>query len=398
MNIIEAKALIIAPHFNTFIRGSIEAYSSRIESASIVMHHNPFSEISNIIPTNGYLSHVRRFTKKNLMQYQDLPPNARAYIISFPYIIPDASNTHLPSTIAKRVNDLIREEKIEFNIIHSHFAYPQGCAGAILKKQHLVPLVITAHGHDIYHLPFRNLYWANRIKKCLDSADKIIVVSENNVKFIKQLHIKTPIEVIPNGFRQDLFYYMGSKQEIKKMLGLPCNGRVILSVGNIEEIKGHEYLVDAMGHILKKYPDVVAVIVGSGRMQKKLHRKVRESGLENNVIFAGNRPHKEIPLWLNACDIFVLPSLMEGNPTIMFECIGCGTPFVGTRVGGIPEIINSDDYGLLCEPGDSLGLSESIVQALEKKWDNQRIVSHSLQFSWGAISKRIADVYDDVLS
>ena len=63
----------------------------------------------------------------------------------------------------------------------------------------------------------------------------------------------------------------------------------------------------------------------------------------DHVEFVGGKPHAEIPIWMNACDVFVLSSLSEGNPTVMFECVGCGKPFIGTKVGGIPEIIISDD-------------------------------------------------------
>ena len=55
-------------------------------------------------------------------------------------------------------------------------------------------------------------------------------------------------------------------------------------------------------------------------------------GSKESITLIGGRPHHEIPLWIGACDAFVLPSLMEGNPTVMFECLGAGRPFIGTRV------------------------------------------------------------------
>lgn len=84
---------------------------------------------------------------------------------------------------------------------------------------------------------------------------------------------------------------------------------------------------------------------------------------------------------MNACDLFVLPSLSEGNPTVMFECLGCGKPFIGTKVGGIPEIIVSDDYGLLCEPANSEDLAEKILIALDKEWDEEKIRNYAKQFT-----------------
>ena len=106
--------------------------------------------------------------------------------------------------------------------------------------------------------------------------------------------------------------------------------------------------------------------------------------------------HDEIPIWMNACDLFVLPSLNEGNPTVMFECLGCGTPFVGTKVGGIPEIITSDDYGLLCEPANPGELAEKILIALDKEWDCEKIQKYAEQFTWENIVEGIMDVYKKV--
>jgi len=100
---------------------------------------------------------------------------------------------------------------------------------------------------------------------------------------------------------------------------------------------------------------------------------------------------------MNSCDLFVLPSLNEGNPTVMFECLGCGKPFIGTKVGGIPEIIVSDDYGLLAEPTNSERLAETILLALDKNWDTTKIKAYSAQFTWAEIGKNIVDIYKTLL-
>lgn len=96
------------------------------------------------------------------------------------------------------------------------------------------------------------------------------------------------------------------------------------------------------------------------------------------------------------CDVFVLPSLNEGNPTVMFECLGRGKPFVGTKVGGIPEIIVSDDYGLLCDPAKPKELAENILLALDTNWDSNLLNTYSTQFTWDEISKQILQIYSQV--
>ena len=100
---------------------------------------------------------------------------------------------------------------------------------------------------------------------------------------------------------------------------------------------------------------------------------------------------------MNACDVFVLSSLNEGNPVVMFECLGCGKPFVGTRVGGIPEVITNEKLGYLVEPKDVEGLANAILKALNKEWDKEYILNYAKQFTWGEIAKNIGRVYNEVL-
>ena len=80
----------------------------------------------------------------------------------------------------KLINKLIKKNKLSFDIIHSHFVWPSGYVGAKIKQTHKKPLLITAHGYDIYDLPFRNSFWKKKIVFALKKADKIITVSKNN--------------------------------------------------------------------------------------------------------------------------------------------------------------------------------------------------------------------------
>jgi glycosyltransferase involved in cell wall biosynthesis len=81
----------------------------------------------------------------------------------------------------------------------------------------------------------------------------------------------------------------------------------------------------------------------------------------------------------------------------MFECLGCGKPFIGTTVGGEPEIITSEDYGLLSEPANPKELAEKVLIALDKEWDNENIRNYAEEFTWEDIAKEILKVYTKVL-
>ena len=177
---------------------------------------------------------------------------------------------------------------------------------------------------------------------------------------------------------------------------MPLNKRIILTVGNLVEVKGQRYLVEAMQEIVKKRKDIICIIVGGGKLRNRLLRQIKKAGLQNNINLVGIKEHTEIPTWINACDLLVLPSLSEGNPTVMFECLGCGKPFIGTKVGGIPEVITSQNYGILVEPANSKALAESLFVAMGIKYDKDKIIKYAKKFTWEEMVKQIVSIYDHV--
>jgi len=124
---------------------------------------------------------------------------------------------------------------------------------------------------------------------------------------------------------------------------------------------------------------------------------VRSLNLGSYFHFTGAGPHGEISLWMNAADLFVLPSLSEGNPTVMFEALGVGLPFVGPAVGGVPEIITTEEYGLLCPPRDPECLSEKILIALKKEWNPEKLKKCVEQFTWESIVRQIDRLYRRII-
>jgi glycosyltransferase involved in cell wall biosynthesis len=294
------------------------------------------------------------------------------------------------------VDKTIMRNDIIFDLVHSHFTWSAGYVGAKLKEKYGVPFVVTAHGYDIYKLPFKDEQWKKNIEYVLNSADYIITVSNSNLECIKKLDVSTPVKIIPNGFRNDLFYPRDTV-ECRNILNLPIDKKIVLTVGELKEIKRHSDLIDAMVQVVKHREDVLCIIVGTGELETKLKKQIKDLGLEKYVKLVGGKPHDDIPLWMNACDAFVLPSLNEGNPTVMFECLGCGKPFMGTKVGGIPEIIISEDYGLLVEPEKPDDLAEMILSGISIVWDYDKIMLYSKKFTWENIMKKNLEVYEKLL-
>jgi glycosyltransferase involved in cell wall biosynthesis len=381
--------LFITHSYNSFQKESINSLSGYFNHCSVLVRSNPIAEISRYINI-PYLSRYKIDYKIDLT---DTPVNVKVWPTPILYAPIDSQYKKLGDKHFKAAENAIQKHNINFDIIHSHFSWSAGYAGAKLKEKYNVPFIVTAHGYDIYSLPFKDEEWKSKIEYVLRSADHIITVSKSNQECIKRLDVNTPVTVLPNGYRPDMFHPADAIQ-CRDKLGLSHDKKIIVTVGNLVEIKGHKYLIEAMKEVVKHRTDVVCYIVGGGGLQNKLQKQIDDSNLAEHVKLSGAKPHSEIPLWMNACDVFVLPSLNEGNPTVMFECLGCGKPFVGTKVGGVPEIINSDDYGLLVEPGDSQALADKIVFALDKDWDEGKIIKYSSRFTWEEITSKIIEIYD----
>ena len=293
---------------------------------------------------------------------------------------------------ARAIMSLIEKEDLHFDLIHAHFTWPSGAVAVALKQKYSVSVVITEHTSSTFT---KAIETQDKVfTDTWDKADKVIRVKQGDVSAFSRVNIPLQnIIPIPNGYDSKKFHPMDT-QSCRERLHLPLEKKLILNVGNLYgEVKGHKYLIEAISHIVKKRKDILCVIIGAGKLRTTLESQIRSLGLEDYILLAGGKPHDEIPIWMNSCDLFVLPSLNEGNPTVLPEALGCGKPFVGTRVGGVPEVITSGEYGLLVEPADSEDLAEKILVALDRVWDRDLILQYAEQYTWENIAKAIIDVY-----
>ncbi|WP_148882922.1 glycosyltransferase [Thermococcus aciditolerans] len=385
--------LVIAPYYNVFIKELTEATSIYVRNINVFVHHNYLSELALYLPFSRF-RWVEKFSKRNLVNLKGLPNNVKVHVISMFYFVPDGKNINLGEKLVRKFSEYIRKNKIEFDLIHGHTTWPQGYVAAKLGKEFGVPVVLTIHEDRDWFLKEYNsknekIYWTWR------NADALIRVNKKDVPLLKEFN--SNVYPIPNGFNPSKLPPL--TQEVSRLrLGLPLNKKIIFSLGNLVERKGFHYLIEAMSKILKTRNDVLCFIGGDGPWKGKLQNQINSLSLQNHVKLLGFVPDEKLALWMNATDVFVLPSLNEGNPTVMFEALGVGLPFVGTAIGGVPEIIVSEDYGLLCPPADPECLAEKILIAIDKEWDREKIRKYSEQFTWDNIAKKILEeVYLPVL-
>ena len=171
-------------------------------------------------------------------------------------------------------------------------------------------------------------------------------------------------------------------------------------VGRLEPVKGPEYFVKAATDVAKQSPQTKFMMVGAGSLRVRLERQVKDLGLDHRFIFTGWR--NDIPDILSILDILVLPSLNEGVGMILVEAQAMGVPIVATRVGGVPEVVQDGQTGILVPAADPLSLANAIKQLLtddQKRWNmaQKSIAWVRSKFKAQDMVNAISDLYQELV-
>ena len=287
-----------------------------------------------------------------------------------------------------RVRSLNRSAKID--CIDAHFVYPDGLAALLLGKIFGMPVTVSARGTDINLYPSFKLI-RPMIRWTLSQADAVISVSGALKESMVKLGVNPgKIRVIPNGVDAQRFHLMG-REEAKRRLNLLPEISLLVSVGALILLKGHLTLIRAFARIAPRYPALQLYILGEGPLRSELDSLVRELDLQDRVRLPGKRPNDELAQWFNAAEVSLLTSSREGWPNVVTESLACGTPVVATRVGGVPEILHSQEFGIVVDQTvDSV--ADAIERALSKKWDRQAISDQTRARTWSIVAGELEEV------
>nr|WP_320161341.1 glycosyltransferase [uncultured Methanoregula sp.] len=387
----KSNLIVLSDHYLTFVKDQVESLAGAFDHIHVLVRYNPVAEISNYLPVNR----LKSFRKSALVDLEGKPGNITVHLIPVFFLPLDSEYKNLGKRYFNIIEKYLEMHKISGDLVHAHFLWPNGYAAIRLKEKFNIPVVVTAHGYDIYDLPFRDSAWREKIKDVLDRSDWIITVSRSNLDCIHTLGTTTPSWVIPNGFRGDLFFPM-DKRSCREKLGLPLDRKIILSIGNLVEEKGQKFLIEAVANLVDHRDDIICILIGRGSLKRDLMARIRSLHLENHFLMAGGKPHNELPLWINACDIFVFPSLKESFGVVQIEAMACGKPVVATFNGGSEEII-TPAVGVLIQPGSAGMLTDSIASAFAASWDEKTIHDYAMDYSWERLSVGIQQIYEKLI-
>ena len=286
-----------------------------------------------------------------------------------------------------KVVDFIK--KYEIDVLHAQTRITQ-VMGHLLHQWVQIPYLSTCHG-------FFKLRIGRRFFPCWGQS--VIAISTAVKDHLeKDFFVSSQkIALIPNGIELDKFPYIQpeEKQKNRKMLGL-SQGPILGIVARLSDVKGHAFLIKAMPEILNHFPDVKLLIVGEGKTEQSLKQIVKNLDLDKHIFFypVNNQTYK----FLSVVDIFIMPSLQEGLGLSVMEAQAAGLPVIGTRVGGLPMIIEHEKTGLLVEPQNSSQLAKAAIDLLKnqdkaKKLSKTASVFIRENFSAQSMSEQTLSVY-----
>ena len=300
-----------------------------------------------------------------------------------------------------------------FEAIWAIMASYGGVAALFFKLHHpTIPFLLTIQeGDSESHLKFGKLglvgLWGRRIIK---SADAVQVIS-SYLKNLIQKWAKGPIEIIPNGVDREFWntWYSGLElKAIREQLGIKDN-YVVITVSRLVYKNGVDILIRAIGKFKERRLNIKLLVIGGGPEQRRLEKIARRLKLDQNVIFLGQIPHQDLPLYFRIADVFARPSRSEGLGSAFLEAMAAGVPVVGTRVGGITDFSVDPEDNLVLANGKYVASedSDSIALAIGDLIDNpslrellvknaKRLVSE--QYDWDKIARLFKNLFDRLIN
>lgn len=390
-----------------------------VSSAKNYLHTLAKSLVRKGIEIHVVAPHADGLKKEEIMdgvhihRFQYLYPSNLQTLAYFPGV-PEKIKTikgklQLPFFMLAMIEKMLDVVKdYEIDVINAHWAIPPGFIATFTKIFHKKPVVIRIYGAELFPFIGKKGLSAEvakwMIKRALNTAERVVGNSNTTCVAGNKISGREDLEVLPEGVDTENFNPEVNGEEIKKRHNLN-NCFSILSSGRMVERKGFRYLIEAMPYVLESFPKTALILGGDGPERKNLVKLAFDLGIRENVIFPGFIQDKEFPNYMKASDVFVLPSIVdkkgdtEGLGLVLAEALACGTPVIGTKVGGIPDIIK-DGVGFLVEQKNPSELADRITMLLtdenlrkEMGKRGRRYIEEN--FRWESISERYCSIFEE---
>ena len=336
-------------------------------------------------------------------------PAARSTVYRVPTPTWQAPDVH---TLAYQVNPLLERQAREViereggvDVIHVHDWLPS-FAAISLKQEYRIPLVTTIHATE---------YGRNRgqfhtdLQRAIHSAEwwlsyeawRVICCSQFMAEEVQQAYWISgdKVDVVPNGVDSSPFdAYAGVDLTAFRAGYAAPDEKIIFSVGRVVYEKGAHVLIEAMPRVLAQYPRAKLILTGEGPHLGAVKARAAELGLGDRVYFTGFVSNADRNRLFRVADVAVFPSLYEPFGIVALEGMAARAPVVTTNVGGLAEVVQHNETGIVVHPDDPDSLAWGIVHTLaHPDWSAARVANAyrvaTTEYSWATIARHTADIY-----
>lgn len=263
-------------------------------------------------------------------------------------------------TLASKMAEVAEREGLD--LLHVHYAMPHAVS-AYLAKQMVgdkLKIVTTLHGTDITVLGY-DPSLRQMIRFGIEQSDVVTAVSKDLIRETKEL-LQTEKEIVPvYNFVDESLYKPQRLPELKEELGIKEEERVFIHISNFRQVKRVPDVIDTFYKIQSSIPSKL-LLVGEGPEFPLVYDKVKSLGIDENVLFLGKQ--ENVSELLSISDLALLLSSKESFGLILLEAAACGVPSIGTRMGGIPEVIDHNETGFIVDVGDTSLAAEYAITIL----------------------------------
>jgi phosphatidylinositol alpha-1,6-mannosyltransferase len=303
--------------------------------------------------------------------------------------------------LAGEVIRTIREESVK--AVHCGRCLPEGMIAALARWRTGVPFVCYAHGEELtYGRQSREL--AVLMRFVFARARAVIGNSRNTLRMLaEEWRVPAPKLVLMHpGVDSSRFHPAVRDASVRRRLGWG-DRPVVLTVGRLQERKGHDAVLRSLPEIRSKVPNVLYAIVGDGERRGPLLELAAREDVLNHVVFHGELDDEETLECYQQCDLFVLPNRrvghdIEGFGMVLVEAQSCGKPVVAGSSGGTAETMQAPETGLLLDCENPRAIAATFIDLLR---DPERCarMGHAArawavdQFDWSALSHRAGELF-----
>jgi len=292
------------------------------------------------------------------------------------------------------------------DIVHTHSS-KAGILGRRAAYSLGIPCVHSIHGAAFHYGQPALLYRAYRLAERVAErwCQHFITVCDAMAQQYLAAGIGTPDKytTIYSGMDVDSFLSPPeARQDVRRRLGIADDNVVIVKVGRLFHLKGHEYLIEAAAAIVEQVPDVRFLLVGDGILRGDFEKRIADLGLTEHFVFAGLVPPENVTNYIHAGDIVVHTSVWEGLARVLPQGLIAGKPVVSFDIDGAPEVCIDGETGLLVPARSVTPLAEAIFRlaadaALRQRLGEEGRRRFTDQFRHEHMTERIRNVYSNVL-